>query len=237
MIDFPHNVLPWAIASIVLIIFGTRSLLNYRKVKAPLSKYFGVAAVSASIAFMFWTYPFFIFDPADYRLYFAIAIAIGDAILYFALVQIAVIFWYLNLRDRMNFLLYTIPISLISLAGFIGGAYAGITSNDLPQIVGSSAVYPTSLIGDISQTILLIIGVFVGLSMFLHARSQKTRKSRIGTFAIAAMSLGLSIGGLANIHTNTDAGTNSSPIVLWAYVVWIAIFTVVFFVFRLTKKK
>ena len=233
MNNLPTNLIPWAVSSFVLLLFSARSVINYRKVRAPLSKYFALGSLLAAVAMGLWSLPYLYFDPVSDKQILRGSLLIGDLSLYIAFIYQIRIFWYLLFRKYVKYVYFLIASIILGVIGYSGSLLSTLTDPSYPRVVNGSIVLPTSLQGDITQSLLLLTVLATGMYFLRKTFLGKTKSAKLGTFALGMLYLGIGLGGLLNVFDSTEAGTNTSPIVIITYFIGSAVFLSSFIVFRI----
>ncbi len=223
----PSNLQPWLIGSIVIGLFGFRAYRNYRKLKAPLSKYFLLSAGMMSLALGLWSWPF-LFTRSDPVL--RTLLIIGDISFYAMLVYQTRIIWYLAL-STISYWWVFVPAFIVAIPGTIGIVYAELT--ETVGVVDGVAQYPVSAIGHVSQMILLVGILIVGCLLLWQVKTQKGMKAKLNLVSVAFLYVFGGLAGFANILLSE--GTNQSVYVNIAYFVAFAGIVLTFLVFKIRK--
>ncbi len=227
ILPFPSNLLPWLIGSVVIGLFGVRAFVSYRRLNAPLSRYFMISALLMSLALGLWSWPF-LFTRSETAI--RTLLIVGDVSFYSMLAYQTRIIWYLGL-SHIPYIWLLVPTLIVAIPGLAGIAYAELT--EPVGVVNGVALYPVNAISHVSQMILLVGILMVGSLVLWRVRAQKGYKARLNLASVAVLYIFGGLAGFANILLSE--GTNQSAYVNIAYFVAFAGIVATFLLFRVGR--
>ncbi len=229
MNDIPSNAIPYLIGFPVFALFGLRGYKNYRRLHNPLSGYFALSGMFASLAFFFWSVPFAISQDETFLL---IANIVGDFFLYAMFVLQADLVWYLTLRNKMSRALFVTPVLLLGIAGWLSNSY-GYIKNGI-EIIDGKLVYTLPLFSSIVQIILLVNVFLVGILMLTKIKELSSGRSKTSLVSVSILYIFAALGGAINVVLSGNP--NDSPLIIGSYVGGFILFVIILISVRFVKK-
>jgi len=229
MNDIPSNAVPYLVGFPVFALFGLRGYKNYRRLHNPLSGYFALSGMFASLAFFFWSVPFAISQDQTFLL---VANILGDFFLYAMFVLQADLVYYLTLRNKMSRVLFVGPAFLLAVVGLISNSY-GYIQNGL-EIVDDKLVYSLPLLSSIIQIILLVNVFLVGILMLGKLKELASGRSKTSLVSVAILYIFAALGGAINVVLSGDP--NDSPLIIGSYIGGFMLFVLILLSVRFIKK-
>lgn len=220
MNNIPSNAIPYLIGFPVFALFGLRGYKNYRRLHNPLSGYFALSGMLASLAFFFWSVPFAVSQDQTFLL---IANSIGDFFLYSMFVLQADLVYYLILRNKMSRALFVLPALLLGIAGWLANVY-GYVQNGI-DIVDNEFVYTLPLFSSIAQMILLVNVFLVGILMLGKLKELASGRSKTSLVSVACLYIFAALGGAINVILSGKP--NDSPLIIGTYIAGFVLFVMV----------
>ena len=166
---------------------------RYRRLKAPLSLYFGVSGVAVGTAFLFWSLPLVIFDNTSL---IRTMVVIGDVGLFFMLAIQAKILSYLTIPEKYHVFAVS-AAAIVAVIGFVSSANATFTKKI--GIIDGEVFLPTADISHLSQTVLLAVPLMIGLIFLSRSVFQKTVRNKLGLLGVGMLYALVAIAGLLNV--------------------------------------
>jgi hypothetical protein len=216
MEDLPANVTHYLIGIPVFLFLFFRSYKNYRRLHNPLSGYFALTGLSAALAFAFWSLPLaFTHDSTILE----ISNAIGDLFLFGLYAISADLVHYLALRGRVSRRVFMTPVIILCIIGWLSDVYGyfhyGIA------VVNDQFTYKLPVLSSVTQIILLVGILLVGVLLLTRLSEQKTNRGKLGLAGVAVLYIISSLAGVLNV---IPAESINSPAIYGAYIIGFLIF-------------
>jgi hypothetical protein len=218
--NFPTNVIPYAIGSPIFAFFAWRGWRNYIRLHNPLSLYFALSGLFACLSFTSYCLPF-IFGSNSPGL--VIANIVGDLFLYVMFITQAFLVHYLVLRGKFPVWVFTAPLIVLAISGWLSHCYGYIHYGI--SIVDNKVIYTLPIYSSIVQMVLIVNVFLVGVLLLVRLKQQSSGKSKGGLIAIAALYILSGLGGALNILSSREP--NDSPAIVMSYVAGFGLFVIV----------
>ncbi len=227
MQDIPSNVVPYLIGIPVFLLFSYRAFKNYRRLHTPLSGYFALTGLFAALAFAFWSIPLiFTHDSTVLE----VSNTIGDLFLFGVYAVSASLVHYLALRGRISKTLFMTPVILLCIIGWLSDTYGyfhyGIA------VVDGEFTYKLPALSTVTQIILLINLLLVGIFLLKKVPEQVNSRGKLGLVGVSMLYILSAIAGALNVMAMENA---NSPAVLAAYILGFMVFITVMVLVRVKK--
>lgn len=226
----PTNVIPYAIGSPIFAFFAWRGWRNYQRLHNPISVYFALSGFFACLSFTSYCLPFFV-TPNNTSL--VVANIIGDIFLYALFITQAFLVHYLVLRNRFPRWIFTLPLILIAITGWISHVYGYVHYG--MSVVENKVLYTLPFYSSIAQMILIVNVFLVGILLLVKLKQQSSGRGKGGLIAIAALYILSGLGGALNIITSRDS--NDSSAIMISYVAGFGLFVFVLLCSRFIGSK
>lgn len=206
MLSIPSNILPILFIGVLAMLFGIRCLIYYKKVRSPLSNYFGWSTILFGLSSVFLAVAYAI-DPSS--IVIKSLVTVSNILYIIALFVMYRVIWYLGFKKSISYLWLFIPVfilSSISLAlDLINRIYADY------YLSGNVAYYSASNIATYILALLSLSIVVVGVLTIKQALeiNEKIQRTRIIVIGVMFLLSGLVVEYNFLFNNKENIGLNT----------------------------
>ncbi|HSX15077.1 MAG TPA: hypothetical protein VLE72_04235 [Candidatus Saccharimonadales bacterium] len=199
---------------VALVIWGVSS---YRKVPAPITKYFILSGIGGAVFFYANSIPYLFTENLNAL---RLATNIGDIGYYGLVLVLARIIWYIGFYKRFNFLWLFLPTLALSLVVYC--LYVINIWNTTVVLENGALTYSWPTLALRLDALLSIVFVVASFYIYSLSRASRSLMGKLRSFGLATIVLSGGVSGLYN--TLVLRGQNNSPTVYGVYIVVFSFF-------------